>query len=59
MSASAVKFDATALDVTVTEDRLVAILADGRKLSAPLTWFSRVGRDYPLPQGEGGRRGSP
>ena len=42
MATSAVKFDATALDVKVTNDRLVVILADGRELAAPLTWFPRL-----------------
>jgi hypothetical protein len=42
MSTSAVKFDATAIDVTVMDDRLVVILADGRELAAPLTWFPRL-----------------
>ncbi len=42
MSTSAVKFDATAIDVAVKEDRLVVILADGRELAAPLTWFPRL-----------------
>jgi hypothetical protein len=42
MSTSAVKFDATAIDVTVTDDRLVVILADGRELAAPLAWFPRL-----------------
>jgi hypothetical protein len=42
MSTSAVKFDATAIDVAVKDDRLVVILADGRELAAPLTWFPRL-----------------
>jgi Protein of unknown function (DUF2442) len=36
------KFDATAIDVAVKDDRLVVILADGRELAAPLTWFPRL-----------------
>ena len=39
MSTSAVKFDATAIDVTVMDDRLVVILADGRELAAPWHGF--------------------
>jgi hypothetical protein len=42
MPTSAVKFDATAVDVTVKDDRLVVILADGRELAAPLAWFPRL-----------------
>jgi hypothetical protein len=42
MPISVVKFDATAVDVTVMDDRLVVILADGRELSAPLAWFPRL-----------------
>jgi hypothetical protein len=39
---SAVKLDATAVDVSVTNDRLIVILADGRELAAPLVWFPRL-----------------
>jgi hypothetical protein len=39
---SAIKVDATAVDVTVTDERLTVVLADGRELSAPLAWFPRV-----------------
>jgi len=39
---SAIKVDATAVDVTVTDERLTVILADGRELSAPLAWFPRL-----------------
>ncbi len=42
MPISAIKVDATAIDVTVTDERLTVILADGRELSAPLAWFPRV-----------------
>jgi hypothetical protein len=35
-------FDATAVDLTVTDDRLIVTLADGRELSAPLAWFPRL-----------------
>jgi hypothetical protein len=42
MPISAVKLDATAVDVTVTNERLIVTLADGRELSAPLAWFPRL-----------------
>jgi len=42
MPSSAIKVDAAAVDVTVTDERLTVILADGRELSAPLAWFPRV-----------------
>ena len=42
MPTSAVKLDATVVDVTVTDAQLVVILADGRELAAPLTWFPRL-----------------
>jgi hypothetical protein len=42
MPTSAVRFDPTAVDVTVTDDRLVVVLADGRELAAPLAWFPRL-----------------
>jgi hypothetical protein len=42
MPISAVRFDATAIGVTVTEDRLLVTLADGRELAAPLAWFPRL-----------------
>jgi hypothetical protein len=48
---SAVKFDSTAVDVTVTDNRLVVVLADGRELAAPLAWFPRL-----LEAGEDARR---
>jgi Protein of unknown function (DUF2442) len=42
MPISAIKVDATAVDVMVTDERLTVVLADGRELSAPLAWFPRV-----------------
>jgi len=42
MPASAVNYDAKAIDAKVMEDRLVVILADGRELAAPLAWFPRL-----------------
>jgi hypothetical protein len=42
MPTSAVKLDATAIDVAVTDERLIVTLADGRELSAPLAWFPRL-----------------
>ena len=39
MSTLAVKFDATAIDVQVTDETLHVVLADGRELTAPLAWF--------------------
>jgi Protein of unknown function (DUF2442) len=37
-----IKFDATAVDVTVMDDRIVVVLADGRELAVPLAWFPRL-----------------
>lgn len=42
MPISAVKLDATAVDVAVTDDHLVVTLADGREVAAPLVWFPRL-----------------
>jgi Protein of unknown function (DUF2442) len=42
MPISPVKPDATAVDVTVMDDRLVVILADGREVATPLAWFPRL-----------------
>jgi hypothetical protein len=36
------KVDATAVDVTLTDDRLTVTLADGRELAVPLSWFPRL-----------------
>ena len=37
-----VRVAATAIDVRVTDERLIVTLADGRELSAPLAWFPRL-----------------
>lgn len=42
MPISPVKPDATAVDVTVMDDRLIVVLADGRELATPLAWFPRL-----------------
>ena len=42
MPTSVLKFDATAIDVTVSNDRLFVTLADGRELAVPLSWFPRL-----------------
>jgi hypothetical protein len=42
MSTLAVKLDATATGVEVTDDVLHVVLADGRELTAPLAWFPRL-----------------
>jgi hypothetical protein len=42
MSISAVKLDATAVDVRVTDDHILVVLADGRELAAPLAWSPRL-----------------
>jgi hypothetical protein len=42
MSISAVSLDPVAVDVEVTGAALRVVLADGRKVSAPLEWFPRL-----------------
>ena len=42
MPISAVKPDATAIDVRVTEDAIHVVLADGREVTAPLAWSPRL-----------------
>jgi hypothetical protein len=51
MPTSAVRYDATAIDAKVMDDRLIVVLADGRELAAPLAWFPRL-----LEANEGQRR---
>lgn len=42
MSTSAVRVQAHAVAVSITEDALKVTLADGREVSAPLAWFPRL-----------------
>jgi uncharacterized protein DUF2442 len=42
MPTSTVKVDATAVDVTIMDDRILVVVADGRELAAPLAWFPRL-----------------
>jgi len=42
MAISATAADARVQDVQVSEDALIVILRDGRKVSAPLSWFPRL-----------------
>jgi hypothetical protein len=42
MPISAVKPDATAVDVRVTDDSIYVVLADGREVTAPLAWSPRL-----------------
>ncbi len=47
MSSSLPSVDARAKEVDVTDDELVVLLADGRRISAPLAWFPRLLRATP------------
>lgn len=47
MSSSLVGDEARATDVSVTEDELIVVLADGRRLAVPLAWFPRLLRATP------------
>lgn len=42
MSSSLPSVDPRAKEVDVTDDELVVLLADGRRISAPLAWFPRL-----------------
>jgi Protein of unknown function (DUF2442) len=42
MSSLAVDPKPLARDVEVTDDELTVVLADGRRISAPLAWFPRL-----------------
>ena len=34
--------EAAAVDVTVMDDRILVVLADGRELAAPLAWYPHL-----------------
>jgi hypothetical protein len=34
--------DPRAKEITITEDELIVLLADGRRIAAPLAWFPRL-----------------
>ena len=42
MTYSAPNIDPRAVEVDVTEDELIVVLADGRRIAVPLTWFPRL-----------------
>ncbi len=42
MNTLAIKIDAAAVDVHVTDDEIQMTLADGREVSTPLEWFPRL-----------------
>jgi hypothetical protein len=44
---SAIEIDPRVADVRVTETRLEVALRDGRTISAPLSWFPRLGSAQP------------
>lgn len=49
MSTLALKLDPHAIDVSIDDDALRFVLADGREISAPLEWFPRL-RDASVAQ---------
>ena len=44
MSSSLPSADARAETVQITEDELVVVLTDGRRIASPLAWFPRLQR---------------
>jgi Protein of unknown function (DUF2442) len=42
MSSSVVEANPRAQDVSVSQDELTVVLADGRRISVPLAWFPRL-----------------
>ncbi len=42
MSTLPFRFNERAVDVKITENAIVLVLADGREISAPLEWFPRL-----------------
>ncbi|MBN1347228.1 MAG: DUF2442 domain-containing protein [Phycisphaerae bacterium] len=46
------KVEPLAVDAKCTEHSLVMVLADGREISAPLTWFPRLLKATPTQRSE-------
>ena len=42
MTSSVPSVDPRAVEVEVSEDELIVILADGRRIAVPLAWFPRL-----------------
>jgi hypothetical protein len=42
MNSSTIEIRPTAREVSVSDDELTVLLADGRKISVPLAWFPRL-----------------
>jgi hypothetical protein len=42
MSSSVVEIRPRAREVSISDDELIVLLADGRKISVPLAWFPRL-----------------
>ena len=42
MSSTVVEIRPRAREVSVSDDELIVLLADGRKISVPLAWFPRL-----------------
>jgi len=51
VSSSLPNVDPRAKEVTVTEDELIVVLADGRRVAVPLAWFPRLLRATPDQRG--------
>jgi Protein of unknown function (DUF2442) len=47
VSSSLPSVDPRAKEVSITEDELTVLLADGRRISVPLAWFPRLLRAAP------------
>jgi hypothetical protein len=42
MTSSALSIDPRAVEVEVSDDELIVVLADGRRIAVPLAWFPRL-----------------
>lgn len=47
MTTSTLASNPVAVDVRVTDDALVVVLADGREVSVPISWFPRLSHAEP------------